>query len=48
MVLKNPFRELTKKEWVLLITSFLIVTVSNIMTGDVSIVKLAATDIGVT
>ena len=31
-----------------MITSFLIVTVSNIMTGDVSIVKLAATDIGVT
>ena len=48
MVLKNPFRELTKKEWVLWTTSFLIVTVSNIMTGDVSIVKLAATDIGVT
>ena len=48
MVLKNPFRELTKKEWILWIISFLIVTVSNIMTGDVSIVKLAATDIGVT
>ncbi|MDO4485962.1 MAG: nicotinamide riboside transporter PnuC [Bacillota bacterium] len=44
----NPFRELTKKEWVLWIISFVIVTVSNIMTGDVSLIKLAATDIGVT
>lgn len=48
MVLMNPFRELTKKEWMLWIISFAIVTVSNIMTGDVSLIKLAATDIGVT
>ena len=48
MVLMNPFSELTKKEWVLWIISFVIVTVSNIMTGDVSLIKLAATDIGVT
>lgn len=48
VVLMNPFRDLTKKEWVLWILSFAVVTVSNIVTGDVSLIKLAATDIGVT
>lgn len=48
MILMNPFRDLTKQEWVLWIISFAIVTVSNIMTGDVNLIKLAATDIGVT
>lgn len=48
MIFKNPFKDLTGKEWTLWIISFVMVTVSNLMTGQISFIQLAATDIGVT
>ncbi|MBQ8207550.1 MAG: nicotinamide mononucleotide transporter [Clostridia bacterium] len=44
----NPFKNLTKKEWLLYSISLAVVAVSNILTGDIDPVNLAATLIGVT
>lgn len=46
--MSNPIKSLTKKEWVLWIVSLLIVTASNLMTGQVEPLTLAAADIGIT
>lgn len=46
--MKNPFSELTKFEWRLYIISLVSVTLSNILTGTVEPVTLAATLIGIT
>lgn len=46
--MSNPIKSLTKKEWVLWIVSLLIVTASNLMTGQVEPLTLVAADIGIT
>ena len=44
----NPIKTLTKKEWVLWLGSLLAVMISNIITGNIDLLTLAATCIGVT
>lgn len=44
----NPFRNLTKKEWLLWSVSEVVVIISNILTGNIDLVNLFATVIGVT
>lgn len=44
----NPFKNLTKKEWLLWIFSFLIITISNILSGDINFLTLITAWIGVT
>ena len=46
--MSNPIKNLTKKEWVLWIVSLLIVTASNLVTGQVDLLTLVAADIGIT
>jgi len=46
--LKNPFKNFTKKEWILWIASLLIVIVSNLVTADFDLLTLTAALIGVT
>ena len=43
---RNPFKELEKHEWVILITSLLIVIVSNLLAKDPSIFTILGTLIG--
>lgn len=47
-MLKNPFRDLKKREWILWILSLFAVLSSNILTGTLDPVILLATAIGVT
>lgn len=44
----NPFKNLTKKEWLLWIFSLLIITISNILSGDINLLTLITAWIGVT
>lgn len=44
----NSFKSLTKKEWLLWSVSEIVVIISNILTGDIDLVNLFATVIGVT
>ena len=44
----NPIKTLTKKEWILWIGSLWIVLISNLMTGTIDILTLAAAMIGAT
>ncbi|MGN1303867.1 MAG: nicotinamide riboside transporter PnuC [Oscillospiraceae bacterium] len=44
----NPFKNLTKKEWLLWVFSFLIITISNILSGDINFLTLITAWIGVT
>ena len=44
----NPIKTLTKKEWALWLGSLLAVIISNIMTGNIDLLTLAATCIGAT
>ncbi len=44
----NPFKNLTKKEWLLWSFSETVVIISNILTGKIDLVNLFATVIGVT
>ena len=46
--MSNPIKNLTKKEWGLWIGSLLIVVVSNMMTGDIDYLTLAAACVGIT
>lgn len=46
--MSNPIKNLTKKEWGLWIGSLLIVIVSNLMTGDIDYLTLAAACVGIT
>lgn len=46
--MNNPFKSLTKKEWLLWIGSLLIISVSNILSGAISLLTLTAAWIGVT
>ena len=46
--MSNPFKNLTKKEWIIWLISFAVVTISNMVSGDVDILTLMATWIGVT
>lgn len=46
--MNNPIKTLTKKEWLLWLGSLLIVVISNIMTGEIDILTLAAALIGAT
>lgn len=44
----NPIKELTKREWLIWLSSLAIVLVSNLLTADLDILTLAAALIGVT
>lgn len=44
----NPIKDFTKKEWSLWLCSLLIVVVSNLLSGDVDLLTLAAALVGVT
>ena len=46
--MNNPIKSLTKKEWALWLGSLLIVTVSNMLSGDIDILTMTAALIGVT
>ena len=47
-MLKNPFKNLTRHEWILWGISMLVVAISNIMAGEISPATLCGTLIGVT
>ena len=42
----NPIKELTKREWLIWLSSLAIVLVSNLLTADLDILTLAAALIG--
>lgn len=44
----NPFKEMKKREWILWVSSMIIVAVSNVLTGDVHGITLLATLTGMT
>lgn len=44
----NPIKELTKREWLIWLSSLAIVLVSNLLTAHLDILTLAAALIGVT
>ena len=44
----NPLKNLTRREWMLWLSSLAIVTISNIAPGNVDLLTLTATWIGVT
>ena len=46
--MNNPFIDFTKKEWAIWIVSLIVVTVSNMVSGDFSLLTLIAALIGVT
>lgn len=46
--MNNPIKTLTKKEWILWSGSLLIVLISNLMTGKIDVLTLAAAMIGAT
>ena len=46
--MKNPFKNFTKKEWILWIASLFIVVLSNLLTTDFDLLTLLAALIGVT
>lgn len=46
--MSNPLRDLSKKEWVIWIGSLIVVTVSNVVSGDLDLLTLLAALIGVT
>ena len=46
--MQNPFQNFKKHDWVIWILSVIIVTTSNILTGEIQIFTLCATVIGVT
>ena len=48
VIMRNPIKTLTKKEWILWLGSLAAVIISNIMTGNMDLLTLAATCIGVT
>ena len=48
VIMCNPIKTLTKKEWALWLGSLSAVIVSNIITGNIDLLTLAATCIGVT
>lgn len=46
--MSNPFKSFKKKEWVLWIVSLVLVIMSNLMSGNVDVLTLSATCVGVT
>ena len=48
MLLNNPFENLTKREWVLWLSSLFVVIVSNILTKDIDLLTLVAACVGIT
>lgn len=46
--MNNPIKNLTRKEWGLWLGSLVVVIVSNMLTGDIDLLTLAAACIGVT
>lgn len=46
--MNNPFKSFTRKEWLLWLTSLIIVTASNLLSQDISFLTLSAALIGVT
>lgn len=47
-MLKNPFKNMKKREWLLWLVSLVITLISNILAGKIDAVTLCATSIGVT
>ena len=48
VIMCNPIKTLTKKEWALWLSSLAAVIISNIITGKIDLLTLTATCIGVT
>lgn len=46
--MKNPFSELTKKEWILYLTSLVVVLASNFFASEINIINMIGTAFGVT
>ncbi len=46
--MKNPFKDLNKREWIIYISSLVVVTASNFVSGKVDIINFLGTIIGVT
>ena len=46
--MSNPFKSFKKKEWVLWIVSLVLVIMSNLLSGNVDVLTLSATCVGVT
>lgn len=46
--MNNPFKSFTRKEWLLWLTSLIIVTVSNLLSQDISFLTLSAALVSVT
>lgn len=46
--MNNPIISLSKKEWAIWIGSLIVVTVSNVVSGDLDLLTLLASLVGVT
>ncbi len=46
--MNNPLKELSLKEWCLWVTSLAVVTISNVVTGEIDLLTIAATWVGIT
>ena len=46
--MNNPLKELSLKEWCLWVVSLAVVTISNIVAGEIDLLTLAATWVGIT
>lgn len=46
--MSNPFKNLTKKEWGLWLGSVLLISLSNLLSGDINLLTLITTWIGIT
>lgn len=46
--MNNPLKELSLKEWRLWVTSLAVVTISNVVTGEIDLLTIVATWVGIT
>ena len=46
--MNNPIKSLTKKEWILWLSSLFVVIISNIVTGNIDFITIIAACIGIT
>ena len=46
--MNNPIKNLTRNEWILWLGSLIIITISNIISGDFNLLTLITTWIGIT
>ena len=46
--MNNPLKELSLKEWCLWVVSLAVVTISNVVTGEIDFLTIVATWVGIT